>query len=586
MKKKRFISAAFAAGIFIFSATAESARADAIVTMSDRRIEGRIVSEDTDSLMLDSPRYGQLRFFKRNLKTIERSDPNAASAPAPAPAPPAANDTPFGGFDGPAQPAPSTAVAPPVAADDPFASAAPPSPASAAFDASAGTAVSSERKAFGGVGVPVNGVPAAPSDSPFGFAGDPGAAALDVATPPATNGSAFSNTPAPVNVDAIAGFSNSAPARSILDESAADGPQDSAPVPAATAATASTSPEVKGPPEVKMGFDGAAYGITAKTPIEARSGESGKWTPVTEDIQFRAGQEFRTNATKRVRVLMRGRKDELRASDQTTITVEKISPDVDQVALVVQRGSLWGEIEPRKTPESYTLRSPELTAAIRGTRFGFDRVQGATRVTALAGAIDLRTELTGLRGTVGEGQTAIVNSLGQILDIGPADPALLSRWDSWDGSSEAQTSAVAKTIMEDNEKRDAELREYEHNMEGAKYQDRLNEYARAFEKYAADTKQIHEDQNGWAALRYNQGAVGWQGPYVQGAIPPVDPWRRALVYKRVQSPTGRVLGRVYSLWQDGRDQGGENPSVDKVAMVMYYNLDVFKNDPKVNPPQK
>ncbi|MCC6547405.1 FecR domain-containing protein [Candidatus Sumerlaeota bacterium] len=602
MKKKTFLSAALVAGMLVWGANDDRAQADAIVTMSDRRIEGRIVSEDADSVLIDSSRYGQLRFFKRNLKSVERGE---LVTPTPVPPTPSStpeetgNDSPFGGFDsgatGDASPFGSAGVAAPAPApqpaaapsNDPFGSGAPATASS--------TGVSPERKAFGGLGIPATSADAAaaPESSAFGspqesdgvnFSPTAPLADQQATTAPSVMPAEGAPT-APVNVDDIAGFASapSPPSNNIQDQATASA---APPAPAEKSAATTAAAELTGPPEVKMGYDGVIYGMTDKAPVEARPGMSANWAQALEPLPFRQGQELRTNATQSVRIAMRGRKDELRIADQTSFAVEKLSADLDQVAMVVQRGSIWGDIEPRRTAESYTLRTPETTAAIRGTRFGIDRIQGATRLTALAGTIELKTELTGVGMTIGEGQTVIINSLGQILDVKTADPATLARWDSWDGASEPQTTAVSQAIAEDNQKRDADLKDFEQSGGRASYQERLSTYARAFEKLAEDTKQIPKDQNAWAMLRYNPGLPNWNGPYLEGPIPPVDPWRRALIYKRVQSPTGRVLGRVYSLWQDGRDQGGENTSVDKVAMVMYYNLDAFKNDPNVNPREK
>lgn len=604
MKKRSIIPATLIAGLFILSA-GHRAQADAIVTMQGRRIEGRIIVEDADSLQIESPRYGQLRFFKRNLKSVERGEPVAATPQAPATEAAAstpADDSPFGGFGAaPAAPAP-----PPPSDANPFASGAPIAPAAPApvandpFGAPPAPPPppppmgAPGRAAFAGYGVPVGSAPAPANNSPFGapvgaptadsFATAPASAApADPFGAPAEEVTAAPVAPiadtaaappsASMNVDDIAGYGSSTAVVATKNESAAG-----------EAASPTETPA--GPPVVKMGFDGVIHGISEKTPVEARSSESEKWTPTQQDIQFRAGQELRTGTTKSVRAIFRGKKDDLRIADQSTLVVEKLSADLDQVTLNVSRGCVWGEIDPRKAADAYIVRTPELTATIHGTRFAIDRIQGATRVTALAGSINVRADLTSVNATVNQGQSAVVNSLGQILEIAPADDATLGRWDAWDGSSEPQTSALTKVIAQDNEKRDADMRDFEKNMKGADYQAKLTQYAHAFEKFASDTHQIPKDQNGWSALRYDTGLQGWQGPYIEGPIPPVDPWRRALIYKEVKSPTGRVLGRVYSLWQDGRDQGGENPSVDKVAMVMYYNLDAFKDDPNVNPPQK
>ncbi len=650
MKRHSLSTALIIASLIVVTPMGNTAKADAIVTLSGRRVEGKIVNEDPDSIFIDT-KYGQLRFYKRNLSQIERGAGGAGLASNPAPPPPGGD--PFGGaavapaaapFGDPfgsapvAPPPPAggdpfsaapsvpvgdpfgSAPAPAATGGDPFAAAAAPAggdpfsaapapaggdpfgsapaPAGDPFGAAPAAAPASPRAAFAGFGIPIDqpgsAAPAAPAGGdPFGGApagGDPFGAAPAPAGggpfggPPPPNpfggGDPFGAAPAPAPGGGDPFSFGAAPAAEPVAMAA---PAAAARSEAAREQTKFVPPARKDPPQVKMGNSAVAYGIYPETPIDLRASEKSRWDSVSEDTQLREGAEIRTSSTRTARLMLRDKKDEIRISEQTQFAIEKLSDNTDELTLFLHRGSVWADLQARSNPNSIQIRTPELTASIHGTRFGVDRIQGGTRVIALSGDLNIKASLTGSFATVAEGQSAIVNASGQILGVEPTDSSLAQAWEGWDQLTAAPASDLTAKLAAANTQQDAALAGSTRNVAEMKYQDKLNEYGKAFEKYAADTGRIPETEEGWSVLKFDPGLPGWKGPYIEGPIPPLDPWRRALVYKKVKGQSGKVFGRVYSLWQDGRDQGGENSSVDKVALIMYYNLEAFKTDGKSNP---
>jgi hypothetical protein len=161
----------------------------------------------------------------------------------------------------------------------------------------------------------------------------------------------------------------------------------------------------------------------------------------------------------------------------------------------------------------------------------------------------------------------------------PAPIDVSAAWANWDGTPLTDLLPLASlnaVIAESNARWESEMQSYSRTLAELQYQERLNTYSEAFMRLAADTGVIPESADGWSWLRFNPGIDGWAGPYLDEPVPPLDPWKRPLVYRRLVSSSGNDFGRVYSLWQDGIDQGGENTSADKVSLIMYFNLEQFR----------
>ncbi|MDK2972559.1 MAG: ral secretion pathway protein [Candidatus Sumerlaeota bacterium] len=109
---------ATAAGL-VFGATA--VWADALVTMSGKRIEGSIVSETADDITIRTQQYGDLKFRKISLKEVVRTSGSASNSSSTNPFSGAENINPFGNsMDSPGSTTtPTTSVAVPTPAPTP-----------------------------------------------------------------------------------------------------------------------------------------------------------------------------------------------------------------------------------------------------------------------------------------------------------------------------------------------------------------------------------------------------------------------------------------------------------------------------------
>ncbi|CAN5490228.1 hypothetical protein BH09SUM1_BH09SUM1_00060 [soil metagenome] len=572
-------------------AGASLAAADVVVTRTGRSVEGTIISEDADQVLLQS-NYGDLRFRKMDLKEIRRGGKQAlAPAPTPAasggaaPAPRA-----FGGYgipveevdaaggtmpaEGSAASAASTS-APPASAD-PFTDGAATTPSPAAAGPDPFTAAADPFSAEPGdmAGAPPPPPPVHGGGDPFNEPPPP---------PPPRGGGA----PDPFGEEPSGAMQ---PPPAVVAQ-----PADSV---AKTPAPVFKLPHRTKPPIVDQGFDAVVYGIAEQAPVEIKDPGAKEYSSATNDRQLKVGSEVLTRTTKTARMMLRNKKDELRLPDDSHVVVEKLSPDSQEVTLFLDRGSIWSDVETRAKLDSFQIRTPELTAGVRGTRFIVDRVQGASRVSVLRGVVHVQSNTTGVFVNLKENEGAVVNASGQIMDLIATPVDTQKIWDDWDSWAQQTAGGVgslaggspiaslSQQIAQDNAQWESDMQEYQRNVAQAKYQDKLNDSANAFLKFANGTGKIPDDAEAWSVLKFDTSVPGWKGPYVEGPVPPLDPWRRPLIYKKLKSQSGNTFGRVYSMGQDGRDQGGVNSSVDIVALVMYFNLDRFKTDPNVVAPQK
>lgn len=348
-------------------------------------------------------------------------------------------------------------------------------------------------------------------------------------------------------------------------------------------------------PVVQTGFDAVVFGMTREAPVQIRRPDA-EWGAASEDTQLATGSEVRTEEAATSRMLLRGKRDEIRLPEKSHIEIERLSDDSEEVVIALKSGSVWTEVQPRSEPDSFRVRTPELTAGVRGTVFRVDRAEGASKVSVFEGVVHVTANATGASVTLNANQAAVVNVHGQIMDLlaVPVDEQRIAdEWDQWaqqasggSGSLAASFGPVAgltQQIATDNARWEAEMQEYARNVAELRYQEKLDEYAAAFLRFAVDTGHIPSDEEGWSMLRFDPGLAGWNGPYVDGPIPPLDPFRQPLKYVKVTNPAGRVFGRVYSMWEDRRDQQGVNSSLDRVSLVLYFQQERFRNDPNVNP---
>lgn len=350
-------------------------------------------------------------------------------------------------------------------------------------------------------------------------------------------------------------------------------------------------------PTVSTGYDGVLYEMTEEAPVQHRTAKEEDWSVRAEMTQLRVGHEVRTLDESTAKMVLRGKADELRLPPRSHIEIEQLDEDSEEVSLFLHGGSLWSQVSPRGEPDAFRVRTPELTAGVRGTLFRVDTANGASQVTVVQGAVHVTATKTGVSVTLRENQAAVVNADGQILDLlaSPIDYDAIERsWDDWSAGMTGAGASLAgagpigslsQQIAMDNAQWEATMQEYQQNVAQVRYMEKLDEYADAFLRFAADTGVIPEDQEeAWSRIKFGEDLDGWDGPYVEGAVPPLDPWRNPLMYRRVVSPSNRVYGRLYSFGADRRDDGGVNSSRDMIALIRYFDLERFRDDPEVNPP--
>jgi FecR protein len=338
-------------------------------------------------------------------------------------------------------------------------------------------------------------------------------------------------------------------------------------------------------PEVSEGFDAVLFGIDEENAVEVKVATEEQWGMANSDTQLATGNEVRTNQTRSSRMLLRGKHDELRLPQESHLVLERLSDDSEEVVINLQAGSVWSEVTPRNQPDAFKVRTPELTAGVRGTNFRVDRLNGASKVSVFSGIVRVTANLTGIGVTLKENQSAVVNIHGQILDIlsVPVDEQkIYGEWEQWamettlaPGALGAMTvtGSLAQTVAQDNARWEAQMQEYMRNTAEVKYMDKLDEYAAAFLRYAQDTGKVPAEDEAWINMKIDPGIEGWSGPYVDGPVPPLDPWKKPLKYKLYKSPVGNTYGRVYSFWEDRRDQGGANATLDRASLVRFFTIE-------------
>lgn len=624
-----------------FAALAAQASADAVVTRTGNRIEGKIVSNDGKTVVLETERYGQMTFRRVDLQKIEFSGaallpPPAAggSAPPPPQAPPAGGEAPNpfappgAQASVPAMPPPMPTAAPtavptqvvlaaPPAADDPRATFpkdgrggvlgffagmretatvaqwAMKGDASAAPAAAAPPAFPPAAAAPPAGGSPFDAAPPAPA-SPFGDAGAPpvpdffanaGAQqAPPSLPPPPAAGSGLPSLPPPPGQAA----------GSSLPTLAAPGA-----VAEATAAAVEVA-KVPEPPQIKAGFDGAVFDIVPATqPVEVFEGTATQPSPEDASRMLRRGDRVRTKAG-RAQLSIRQKADILRLPPETDIRLEEISADSEKVVVRVNAGSLWTDVATRTNPEDFKVVTPDLTAGVRGTRFKVQVLYGqGTLISVDEGEVSVSSLKAPVATVVRPAQAVFVNASGQLSEVLNRDPMQAQReWDEWArqaaddlGGTGLMAGAAVQPLLDqiaqDNARWEVTVGQANQLIASNKYRDKLKEIGDAFMRFSADTGYVPEAAEAWMLLRENtRGLAGWNGPYIEGAIPPIDPFGQVLVYeKRRSDQSGNTFGILYSLWSDRRDSKGQAPG-DMAELIKFFEVPAIRDNPAYAPPQR
>lgn len=355
---------------------------------------------------------------------------------------------------------------------------------------------------------------------------------------------------------------------------------------------------VTSPPEIKSGYDGAVFDINPPTkPVQIIPAEGAD--PVEESAQalVRVGARVKTMDS-RAQLTLRGKADSLRIPTKSEIRLAKLSPNGEQVQIDVISGSLWTDVSPRVAVGDFKVVTPDLTAGVKGTRFRIDVLPNrGTMLSVDEGAVEVFSKNAPVSTTVRQFEAVIVAVNGQLSEAIKLDPAKSREgWEQWAAESAAQVTAglpfggdyarpLFDQIAADNARWSETMDEANRTIAENKYLDQMEQISSAFMRLAQDTGYVPEDSEAWNLLKENRlELAGWAGPYVEGAIPPADPWNNCLIYRKRVSQSGNVNAILYSRWRDQVDSNGQQPG-DRFVIVPFYTIDRIKSDPRYAPRQ-
>ncbi len=553
--------------VILAGALGAAAWADSVVTLEGREIKGRITSENADYVTILTEDYGELRFQKMSVSQILRGDA----------APPTAGGF-GGGFD----------------AGDPFASRAPrgaggPPPVENGFGIPAANwsppGINPPSGIDAAASAPMSAPPPMGSADRGGFGGAPASRVNPFTglpeTPPAASSSGGRGEfvpPPPPQTGGGFGASQGGGFGEPQSETTGFGrPDPGRDAPSQPPQINATNVRPEPPtPSIANGALGVVYGMSDESPLEVRANRDNQWGRAEDVAPVAQGAELRT-ARDGGAVIALGGGEELRLAQDTHVVFSQLSDDTSRIGIFLVRGALFADVSNRGLHGSFEIETSEGRITSPGGNLVVLRSEiGGTRLNVFDGAASITASDTRVHASVVSGDQVTITSTGQITRISPAEPQL-GMWKNWgvwasstdDESGFAPVKVLGGEIQRLNDKWDDALRDDARGMGGVEYQDKLEAYSRAFSNFARDTSHIPTEEEGWSVLIFDSGIPGWNGPYLDESVPPLDPWRRPLVYKVLKSRSGKMYGRVYSFWQDGKDQGGENSSQDRVALVMF-----------------
>lgn len=490
--------------------------ADSVLTVAGKKIEGTIVRETDDEVVLNTTDYGELSFRKVTLSSINRSSgaapaPGGAAAPAPAPAP-AGGAAPAGG-------------------GNPFA----PKPAG---------------------GNPFNSGAAAPTNPPPASGGNP------FAPKPAAGGNPFapkaaaaapSNNPTAVSYSSAPGLpavaSPAEPVKKVYN------PADLPPAPSVTL------------PKVPIAWQGVLFGI--EDSAELRLTPEGNYRSSEEsekDLYFNGPLRLRTDNTKLMAVLKNG-SDYLRMNPRSQIQVLESTTKLTTIELM--NGGIWLSLPTLSEERSVVVQTQnaEITATDNVVFRIADALEQGVHVSVISGEVKVVSKSAQINRTIKSGEMFLIRPEGSVSDVISVDNNMLYEDKGWANLQLDWFQTESRTTMGVGmlDPRDLVNRNELTNL--------IRTVGQSFMSYTEDTGLVPTDSDGYSVLLENvHNAPGWKGPYLEGIVPPVDSWGRPLRYTTKNSQeSDRPIGIVYSLGEDGRDNTG-NPSADITEMVLYYQI--------------
>jgi hypothetical protein len=348
------------------------------------------------------------------------------------------------------------------------------------------------------------------------------------------------------------------------------------------------------PPAVPFGWDAVLFGIPEGNEVMVRnSGQAAGFLPATADTNLRLGGEIQTMEG-RARVVLKNGSDVIRLPSRTHI--ELVELDEQNVTIELKRGRLWSEVDPNAPRGHFQIRTPNVVAGVRGTIFRVsDELDKGMNIAVLEGAVQVASRKAQIQMTVPANKMVQVSpdgTLSPLIDLPEAIRSEYVAWEQWADDSIASLGgvggAVAEGILRDtaasNAAWGAAMAEGNYYVGLNKLGDYLQQVGDAFRKFSSDTGHVPTTEDGFSILVQNTGNwAGWNGPYWDGSLPPLDSWRRPLRYvMRVSERSGNTVGVLYSMGSDNVDNGG-SPAADIVEMILFNQIESIRSNPEYSP---
>lgn len=496
------------AGFLIAFAMGTPVFADSVLTLAGKTIEGTIVRETDDEVVLNTTDYGELSFRKVSLSAIRRS---SGAAPAPG----AANANPFSSGGGNTNPFNSTPSAPAASTSNPF-------------NTGGGNPFNSQPP-VGGNSFNTGGAATTPPPSRNPFAPNP---------PAAPNYGVQPNPQVP-----------QAPEKKVYNP-------DSLPNPSPVSL-----------PTVPIAWQGVLFNIENNEELRLTpKGNTRSSLENEADLYFTGPLSIRTDNTKVMGVLKNGT-DSLRFNPRSQVKIKNSTAGLSEIELV--SGAVWVNLDDSPDERELIVRTQvaEITANNKVEFRVADALEQGVHIAVISGEVKVNSTSAQIQRTLKAGEMFLVRPEGSMSDVVPADNLVRYEYKGWASLeldwflSESRTEMGVGML----DPRDLVNR---NDLTGL-----IRSVGQAFLAYTKDTNMVPTDSDGYSVLLENvHNAPGWNGPYLNGIVPPVDCWGRPLRYTTKNTDeSGRPIGVVYSLGEDGRDNSG-NPSADITEMVLFYQI--------------
>lgn len=437
------------------------------------------------------------------------------------------------------------------------------------------------------------------TSSNSGFGGSPGGGAHNPFGGPATGDNPFGGDAIPAGDDVSALWG---------DEPAGDNPfaPSQGSQVASTAATRQNAaapgaiPEFQRPsiqaPEIPFGWDAVVFDIPEEASIQIKpEPAAASFQPVSANTNLRKGAEVMT-AESRARLTLRASKDIVRLPPRTHIELAELGEN--NVTINLKSGKIWCEVESRGGQGQFIVRTPNVTAGVRGTIFRMsDNLGAGVNIAVLEGTVNVASNQAQIAANVPGGMMVNVLPNGTISPLMPLNEAIVreyNNWDQWADEAIASLGGVGGGITEGmirdtaahNAAWSAEMARGNYYISRNKLSDYIDLVADSFRNFAADTAHVPTTEEGFSVLRENSGNwANWNGPYWDGPLPPLDSWGRPLRYvMRISERSGNTVGIVYSVGEDNQDNQG-SISADIPSMVLYNQISAISNNPQYDPPR-